>query len=85
MMVHFGKFIAKHRAMIFLLSLLLLIPSAMGYIATRINYDVLSYLPDTLETVAGQDILVDNFGMGAFSMVIVEGMEIGRASCRERV
>ena len=65
MMVHFGKFIAKHRSLIFLLSLLLLIPSALGYIATRINYDVLSYLPDTLETVAGQDILVDEFGMGA--------------------
>ena len=75
MMVHFGKFIAKHRSLIFLLSLLLLIPSALGYIATRINYDVLSYLPDTLETVAGQDILVDEFGMGAFSMVIVENME----------
>lgn len=75
MMVHFGKFIAKHRFLIFLVSLLLLIPSGMGYIATKINYDVLSYLPDSLETVAGQDILVDEFGMGAFSMVIVEGME----------
>lgn len=75
MMVHFGKFIAKQRVLIFITSLLLLIPSAIGYIGTRINYDVLSYLPDTLETVAGQDILVDEFGMGAFSMVIVEGME----------
>lgn len=75
MMVHFGKFIAKHRLLIFVTALLLLIPSALGYIATRINYDVLSYLPVSLETVAGQDILVDEFGMGAFSMVIVEGME----------
>lgn len=75
MMVHFGKFIAKHRFLIFIVSLLLLIPSALGYIGTRINYDVLSYLPNTLETVAGQDILVEEFGMGAFSMVIVEGME----------
>jgi predicted RND superfamily exporter protein len=55
--------------------MLLLIPAALGYLNTRINYDVLSYLPDTLETVEGQDIMVDEFGMGAFSMVIVEDME----------
>ena len=47
----------------------------MGYVNTRINYDILSYLPDSLETVEGQDILVDEFGMGAFSMIIVEDME----------
>lgn len=45
-------------------------------IKTRTNYDILSYLPDTLETVKGQDIMVDEFGMGAFSMVVVEGMEL---------
>lgn len=74
-MVKFGKWIAKHKVFIVLLSFLLLIPSAYGYVNTRINYDLLSYLPDTLETVAGQDILVDEFGMGAFSMVVVEDME----------
>lgn len=69
-----GKLIAKHKLMIVILSVLLLIPSVIGYIATRVNYDILSYLPDTLETVDGQDIMVDEFGMGAFSMVIVEDM-----------
>lgn len=48
----------------------------MGFAATRVNYDVLSYLPDTLETVKGQDIMVDEFGTGAFSMVVVENMEM---------
>lgn len=70
-----GKWIAKGKYLIFILSLLLLVPSAIGYIKTKINYDILSYLPKSLETVSGQDIMVDEFGMGAFSMVIVEGME----------
>lgn len=70
-----GHFIAKHKKLIAAICLLLLIPSVFGYVDTRINYDVLSYLPDSLETVSGQDIMVDEFGMGAFSMVIVEGME----------
>lgn len=48
----------------------------MGFAATRVNYDVLSYLPDTLETVKGQDIMVDEFGTGAFSMVVAENMEM---------
>ncbi len=74
-MVKIGKMIVKLRIPIFILSLLLLIPSGIGYVNTRINYDILSYLPDTLETVDGQDIMVDEFGMGAFSMVIVEDME----------
>lgn len=58
------------------LSFLLLIPSVFGFISTRINYDLLSYLPNSLETVEGQDILVEEFGMGAFSMAIVENMEL---------
>lgn len=74
-MVKFGKWIAKHKIFIVILSILLLIPSVIGYTRTKINYDLLSYLPDSLETVKGQDILVDEFGMGAFSMVIVENME----------
>lgn len=75
-MVQAGRWIAKHKRLIVLLYVVLLIPSALGYLKTRVNYDVLSYLPDTLETVSGQDIMVDEFGMGAFSMVIVEDMEM---------
>ena len=75
-MVKVGKWIAKHKILIILIGILLLIPSCIGMAATRINYDVLSYLPDTLETVKGQDIMVDQFGMGAFSMIVVEDMEL---------
>ena len=75
-MIKFGKWIAKHKVLIVIISMLLLIPSFLGMAATRVNYDILSYLPDSLETVEGQDIMVDEFGMGAFSMVIVEDMEL---------
>ena len=75
MVIRFGKCVAKHKIFIIVLAVLLLIPAAIGYVSTRINYDVLSYLPKSLETVNGQDVMVDEFGMGAFSMVIVEGME----------
>lgn len=75
MMIKIGKWIAKHKNFILVFGILLIIPSIIGMSMTRINYDVLSYLPDSLETVKGQDILVDEFGMGAFSMVIVEGMD----------
>lgn len=71
----FGKFVTKHKYIILIIGILLLIPSVIGMSLTRINYDVLSYLPNTLETVEGQDIMVDEFGMGAFSMVVVENME----------
>ena len=75
-MVKVGKWIAKHKVLVLLIGLLLVIPSVIGIAKTRVNYDLLSYLPDTLETVKGQDILVDEFGMGAFSMVIVENMDM---------
>ena len=75
-MVKVGKWIAKHKVLVLLIGLLLVIPSVIGIAETRVNYDLLSYLPDTLETVKGQDILVDEFGMGAFSMVIVENMDM---------
>lgn len=78
-----GKAIAKGKFLIFILALALLVPSAIGYINTKVNYDVLSYLPDSLETVEGQDIMVDEFGMGAFSMVIVEGMDNKDAAALE--
>ena len=76
MMIKFGKWIAKHKVLIVIISMLLLIPSFLGMAATRVNYDILSYLPDSLETVEGQDIMVDEFGMGAFSMVVVEDMDL---------
>ena len=75
-MVKVGKWIAKHKYLIILISILLMIPSVIGMAKTRVNYDILSYLPDTLETINGQDILVDEYGMGAFSMVVVENMEL---------
>lgn len=75
-MIKFGKWIAKHRKLIVLLSLLLVIPSLIGISKTRINYDILSYLPSSLETVKGQDIMVDEFGTGAFSMVVVEDAKL---------
>ena len=75
MVIKFGKWVASHRILIIIAAVLLLIPSAFGYVSTRVNYDVLSYLPSSLETVSGQDTMVDEFGMGAFSMVVVEGME----------
>ena len=73
-MLKFGKFIAKHRVLILLIGLLLLIPSAIGYLHTRVNYDILSYLPKDIDTMVGQDILKDEFGQGGFSLVLVEGM-----------
>ena len=65
-MVKVGKWIAKHKYLIILISILLMIPSVIGMAKTRVNYDILSYLPDTLETIKGQDIMVDEYGMGAF-------------------
>lgn len=73
-MVKFGKWIAKHRIIILVISVLLLIPSGIFMATTRINYDILSYLPKDIETMKGQDILMDDFGKGGFSMVMVEGM-----------
>ena len=75
-MILIGKLITKHKNIILILTVLLLIPAAFGYVSTRVNYDVLSYLPESLETVKGQDIMVDEFGMGAFSMIIVEDMDM---------
>ncbi len=74
--VKVGKWIAKHRFIILLLGVLLLIPSFIGMAKTRINYDLLSYLPESLETVEGQDVMVDEYGMGAFAMVVVEDTDM---------
>lgn len=74
-MLNAGKKIVKFRIPIFIIALLLLIPSVFGYVKTRVNYDILSYLPGDIETMKGQDILEEQFGTGAFSMFICEGME----------
>ena len=74
-MKKFGKGVVKCRVLILILSIVLLIPSAIGYFNTRVNYDILSYLPDEIETMKGQEILKDDFGIGAFSLCVVEGME----------
>lgn len=74
-MKKFGTKVVQLRIPILILSLVLLIPSFLGYVNTRVNYDILSYLPKDIETMVGQDILVDKFGTGAFSMFIVKGME----------
>ena len=72
--VKFGKWVARHRIVILIIGVLLLIPSAIGMIKTRINYDILSYLPEDIETMKGQDVLMDEFGKGGFSMVMIQGM-----------
>ena len=74
-MKKFGKGVVKCRVLILILSAVLLVPSAIGYFHTRVNYDILSYLPDEIETMKGQEILKDDFGIGAFSLCVVEGME----------
>ena len=71
----FGKWVVKCRIPILILAVALLVPSLIGMIMTRINYDMLTYLPGDIDTVVGQDILMDEFGKGAFSFVIIEGMD----------
>lgn len=74
-MVKVGKKIVKFRVSILILSIILLIPAVWGYVNTRINYDVLTYLPEDIETMQGQEIMTNDFGIGAFSMLMVDGME----------
>lgn len=74
-MVQFGKKVVKYRIPILVLGILLLIPSVIGYARTKVNYDMLYYLPGDIETMVGQDILMEDFGKGAFSMFMAEGME----------
>lgn len=74
-MIKFGKGVVKFRIPILILSILLLIPAGIGYFNTRVNYDILTYLPEDIETMKGQDILLEEFGTGAFSFCVVEGME----------
>ena len=73
-MLKFGEWVVKHKVLILIIGLALVVPAVFGYLNTRVNYDILSYLPKDLETMQGQNILKDEFGKGGFSFVVVEGM-----------
>ena len=79
-MKKFGKVVVKLRIPILVLSFLLLIPSVIGYFNTWVNYDILYYLPNDIDTMQGQDILLDDFGKGAYAMVVVDGMNKSNVS-----
>ena len=72
--MRFSRAVVKHRVLIIVLVLVLMVPSVLGMIGTRINYDMLNYLPDSMDTVIGQDELMKDFGKGAFSFIVVENM-----------
>lgn len=72
--MRFSKAVVKHRILILIVVLVLMIPSVLGMTGTRINYDMLDYLPEDMETVIGQNELLEDFGKGAFSFIIVEDM-----------
>ena len=74
-MIRFGKAVVKYRIPLLIVSVLLLIPAALGYFSTRVNYDILSYLPGEIETMKGQDILLEEFETGAFSFILIEDMQ----------
>ena len=82
----FGKAVVKSRVVILLVALVLLIPSVIGMIATRVNYDMLNYLPENLETVRGQKTMLEDFHKGAFSFLIFEGMDDKEiVACEEKI
>ena len=72
----FSNAVVKHRVLILIVTLAVMIPSVFGYIGTRVNYDMLNYLPKDMETVIGQDELMKDFGKGAFSLIILEDMPV---------
>lgn len=74
-MLKFGKAVVKSRFVILIVAVLLLIPAGIGYIHTKVNYDILSYLPKEIDTMKGQDMLLEKFGTGAYSFVVVDGMD----------
>ena len=74
-MIKFGKGVVRSRILILILAFALLIPAGISFINTRINFDILSYLPGQIETMKGQDIMVDEFGTGALSFVVIEDMD----------
>ena len=71
-----AKAVVKYRILILIVTLALMVPSVFGYINTRVNYDMLNYLPEDMETVIGQDELMKDFGKGAFSLIILEDMPV---------
>lgn len=71
-MKKFAKFISTHSKLILIISLMLLVPAIYGYVNTRINYDILVYLPDSVDTIKGENILTDDFGLGAYAFVIAD-------------
>lgn len=73
--MRFGKAVVKNRILVLIVSILLLIPSVVGMLKIRINYDMLTYLPSGIDTVEGQNVLMDEFGKGAFSFIVMEGMD----------
>jgi hypothetical protein len=84
--MRFSKAVVKYRIPILIVSLLLMIPSVIGLAKTRVNYDMLSYLPEDMDTVVGQEVLKEDFGKGAFSFVIVEDMEMDDvAALRDKI
>ncbi|MBQ6622026.1 MAG: MMPL family transporter [Mogibacterium sp.] len=78
--MHLGAKVVRYRKVIFLVSILLLIPSILGFVGTRINYDMLTYLPSDMETMQGQELLMEDFGKGGFSLVVVENMKTHEVS-----
>ena len=72
--MRFSRAVVKSRVVILIVALILMVPSVMGMLHTRINYDMLTYLPEDMDTVIGQNVLLDDFGKGAFSMLIAEDM-----------
>ena len=83
--MRFSKAVVKYRLPILILAVALLIPSVFGMLGTRINYDMLTYLPSDMDTVKGQDVLLEDFGKGAFSLVVAEKMpdsEVAKPSRR---
>ena len=84
--MRFSRFVVKNRVIILILAVALLAPAAFGMATQRINYDMLTYLPPDIDTMVGQDILMQDFGKGAFSFIVVEGMDDGQvADLRERL
>lgn len=75
-----GHKIVKHRHIVLIVALILLIPAFMGYKSTKINYDMLTYLPEDMDTVKGQNMLMDDFNKGGFSIIVVENMKSGQVT-----
>ena len=74
MMYRLGLWIAKHRIAVLIFAVILLIPAVLSYLMLHVNYDILYYLPDDIETMQGQQILLDDFGKGAYAMFVAEDM-----------